>query len=173
MQALAPFVFAIHALMIVAGALIAAFSTRLVRALMGLILTMVGVAGMYLLLNAPFVALMQLLIYVGAVAVLVFFAVMLMPTEQPGSEPGPQPMRKYLWAVMAAGAPLFGLSWVWLKHAPESLAVPPETPLSELGRGLMEDYILAFELISVVLFIAMSGAVLLAFRRRHREGDAS
>ena len=80
MQALAPFVFAIHALMIVAGALIAAFSTRLVRALMGLILTMVGVAGMYLLLNAPFVALMQLLIYVGAVAVLVFFAVMLMPT---------------------------------------------------------------------------------------------
>jgi len=166
MEILAKAAFALYVLVIVAGSLAAVITTNMVRALLGLILTLFGVAGMYMLLNAPFVALMQLLVYVGAVSVLVFFAIMLTGSPSSGQESKPNPPRKYLLALLAAMAPGAVIGWVWFKHPVLTDQVPVETPIEALGQGLMEPYILAFELISVVLFVAMSGAVILAFRKR-------
>ncbi|EGJ49957.1 NADH-quinone oxidoreductase subunit J [Desulfocurvibacter africanus] len=166
MEFLAKAAFVFYVLVIAGGSLAAALSHNMVRALLGLILTMFGVAGMYMLLNAPFVALMQVLVYVGAVAVLVFFAIMLTRTPTGGEESQPNPSRKYLLALLTAMLPGAALGWVWLKHPVLSDVTPVQAPMEALGQGLMEPYILAFELISVVLFVAMSGAVILAFRKR-------
>lgn len=166
METLAQAAFALYVLVIVVGSLAAALSHNMVRALLGLIMTMFGVAGMYLLLNAPFVALMQVLVYVGAVAVLVFFAIMLTRTPEGGEESLPNPPRKYVFALLAAMAPGAAIGWVWLRHPVLTDQVPLQAPIEALGQGLMEPYILAFELISVVLFVAMSGAVILAFKKR-------
>ncbi|WP_029898154.1 NADH-quinone oxidoreductase subunit J family protein [Desulfohalovibrio reitneri] len=167
METAALVLFIIYAAIIAFGALAAALAANLVRALLGLILALFGVAGMYLLMNAPFVAVMQLLIYVGAVVVLIFFAIMLTKAPAGAEESKPRPIRKYFTALVAASAPVFVLGWVLLTFPEQGSELPAEVAVSELGKGLMEPYIVAFELISVVLFVAMSGAVLLGFKKRN------
>ncbi len=87
----------------------AVLARSLVRALSGLIVTLFGVAGMYLLMAAPFIAFMQILIYVGAVTVLIFFAIMLTRTSEgeSGSETGVAAA-----AFSASGQPRFR-PWFW------------------------------------------------------------
>ncbi len=169
MEFAAKFLFVFYTIVIAVGALAAALSPSLIRALVGLILTLFGVSGMYLLMNAPFVALMQLLIYVGAVVILIFFAIMLTRAPAGGEELRDRPVRKYLFALMGALAPAFAFGWVIMTMAPASSEKPDFVSTVQLGQGLMEPYILAFELISVVLLVAMSAAVLLAFKRRKSE----
>ena len=165
-QTLPTIVFAVYALLIFSGGMVAVTARNLVRALLGLIATLFGVAGMYMLMNAPFLALMQLLIYVGAVSVLIFFAIML--TKAPvGAEEGEERQpRKHIFAALATSLPALVLGGVILTHEAPGTMVPTEVSIKTLGQGLMEPYVLAFELISVVLFVAMSGAVLLGFERR-------
>ena len=181
-QLFAKGVFGLYTLCILGGGLAAVTSRSLVRALVALIIVMFGVAGMYLLLNAPFIALMQLLIYVGAVAVLVFFAIMLVRDPRAQQRWPGTPLRKLALALPAAALPSLLLLWTWLIDPPSFLpdpanprlpALPVEVPVAELGRGLMQDYLVAFELISVVLFVAMSAAVLLAFKPRGQASTAA
>lgn len=166
MAVLAKIVFFLYALAILAGAWWAVTAHSLVRALVGLIATLFAVAGMYMLLAAPLVAFMQVLIYVGAVSVLIFLAIMLAKAPAGGEEEERRSPRQALNALLALCAPAFALSWVVLRHAPPSRPLPVEIPVEEMGRALMGPYSLAFELISVVLLVSMAGAVLLAFERR-------
>lgn len=171
MESAAQALFAFYAIVIVLGALGAVRAANLVRALLGLILALFGVSGMYLLMDAPLLALMQLLIYVGAVVVLVFFAIMLTRAPAGGEEAAPKSIRSHLLALLAAATPGFLLAWSVITRPAPSLETPASVSPAELGQGLLEHYILAFELISVVLFVAMSGAVILAFRGFARRGD--
>ena len=77
MENFAIIAFVFYCVITVSGACMAVFSKSLVRALVGLIGAMFGVAGMYLLLASPLIAFMQILVYVGGVCVLIFFAIML------------------------------------------------------------------------------------------------
>ncbi|MDR1546727.1 MAG: NADH-quinone oxidoreductase subunit J [Deltaproteobacteria bacterium] len=159
--------FALYVLMMLGGGLTAVGARNLVRAMMGLILTFLGVSGLYLLMASPFMAFMQLLIYVGAVCVLIFFAIMLtanVPGGQEAKLPGPGGALRGL-AVFVA--PLAVLGPLLVKHVPDlELALPEATPTSELGRGLIGEDVVPFELISIILLAAMAGAVFLAWRRR-------
>src|SRR5215510_268908 len=67
-----------------AGAFVAVFSSRLIRSVCGLAICCIGLAGLYYFLHSPFLALMEILIYVGAVCVTIVFAVMLAEPEEPG-----------------------------------------------------------------------------------------
>lgn len=169
MELMAKIAFWVYALIILGGGIVAVGSSSLVRALIGLISTLIGVAGMYMLLGTPFLAFMQLLIYVGAVAVLIFFAVMLTDAHGRGDESEGSPMRQHLYALGAVMAVGGVLSWLILNKPPVSLMVPTEVSIEQLGLGLLESYFLAFELISVVLLVAMSGAVLLAWEKRGKK----
>ena len=158
--------FVLYALIILGGGLMAVFSKSLVRAMVGLILTFFGVAGMYLLMAAPFMALMQLLIYVGAVVVLIFFAIMLTRASAKGEEAGSRDGGKVLLALIGCILPGVILGYVCFKWPAASIDVPNVVDIAVLGQGLLKEYVLAFEMISVVLFVAMAGAILLGFERR-------
>jgi len=112
---------------------------------------------------------MQILIYVGAVSVLIFFAIML--TRAPGGEAGEEdggarPALRTVMALLSGLLPAAILAAVILTKTPQALPLKAEVPLGRLGQILTGPYALAFELISVVLLAAMAGAVVLGFERR-------
>ncbi len=129
-----------------------------------LILAFVGVAGIYLTLNAEFLAGGQVLIYVGAIAVLILFAIMLtrrVYDQDSSAFNGQQITAGVLIALLflLLASVLFGTEW------PE--AADGEVLLPALAAALLKDYALPFELVSAVLLAACIGAVLLA---RKEEG---
>ncbi|MCF8129324.1 MAG: NADH-quinone oxidoreductase subunit J [Deltaproteobacteria bacterium] len=166
MEILAKIAFTFYCLIIVCGSVMAVTSRSLVRALVGLIGVMIAVAGMYLLLAAPFIAFMQILIYIGGVSVLIFFAVMLSRASADGDEAGPVSFGRAVNAVVSLLVPAVILSVIIIYHPEASLDAPWDVSPALLGEGMLGSYLLPFELISVVLFAAMAGAVLAAWRKR-------
>jgi NADH-quinone oxidoreductase subunit J len=165
MDMLAKIAFGFYTFLIIGGGTMAVMDLGLVRSLVGLVATMFGVAGMYMLMDAPFLAFMQVLIYVGAVTVLIFFAIMLTHAARTGTEAKQRPIRKRLNAVFSMLVPAVVLSPIIVKYGPAAFARPKNVSLSRLGEGLLGPYLIDFELISVVLFVAMAGAVMLAWRQ--------
>ena len=119
--------------------------------------TLVATAGVYLLLSAEFVALVQLMVYAGAVAVLVLFVIMLTLRRREDAERG---LDFAAWplagAVLLAGG-IFAALW---GYAPPPAKMPATTPGGDaLGRALFGTWVLPFELASLVLLVALVGAV--------------
>lgn len=168
MEFLAYAAYGLYLLIIVAGSAWAVFSPNLVRAFIGLIATLFGVAGMYLLLQSPFLAFMQLLIYIGAVSVLIFFALMLADARSDGDEAAPAPAGKLVRAVLAALLPMALLTPPIFLHPASTAMTPDVVTIADIGRGLLGDYVLPFELISIILLVSMAGAVFLAMNRRKK-----
>jgi len=162
--------FALYAALTLGGAVWAVTAKSLVRALLGLTISLMGVAALYVLIAAPMVALMQILIYVGAVVVLIFFAIMLTRAQSEQEEAGPRSLagaRARALRAGAAGLVVAGLlAAACLRHGPSVTGVAAEIAPSEIGGVFLGPYVLGFEVISVVLFAAMAGAVVLAFERR-------
>ncbi|WP_457567660.1 NADH-quinone oxidoreductase subunit J family protein [Desulfurobacterium sp.] len=156
--------FGIYILIILAGGALAVFSKNLVRSLVGLIITLFGVAGMYFLLAAPFMALMQIMIYVGAVSVLIFFAIMLTKTDCEAEIDGKRLLKSALPAAIAAATMV-----LTIVKSRVNFTLPTEVSLKVIGKALLTTYMLPFELISIVLFVAMAGAVALGFERRREK----
>jgi NAD(P)H-quinone oxidoreductase subunit 6 len=124
-----------------------------------------SVAGLYLLLNASFVAAAQILVYVGAVNVLILFAIMLVNKREDLSAIPGLAVRRVLSALVCAG--LFVLlvrvafTTPWALPGPASIG---EEATARIGEHLFSDYLLPFELASVLLLMAMIGAIVLARR---------
>jgi NADH:ubiquinone oxidoreductase subunit 6 (subunit J) len=155
-------VFLVMAAITVIGGLIACNSERLVRSVAGLIVCFVGVAGLYFFLNSPFVAMMQILIYVGAVAVTIAFAIMLAAPEESKKRGLSGPLTGPLGfgsAALIAGA----LSVLAIKTDWRSFE-----KIKTIGIQLLTEYSMVFELVSIVLLIAILGALVIA--RGGREG---
>lgn len=151
------------------GALIAIHSKRLVRAVAGLSLCFIGVAGLYYFLNSPFVALMEMLIYVGAVCVTIIFAVML---AEPRAEnkPGKGSGMGALFGAIVAGLVFFGVAAVSTSTKwPAAQAKVNSGSVTEVGLALLTSYSMVFELISIVLLVAIIGALVLAHAGREKE----
>jgi NADH-quinone oxidoreductase subunit J len=165
MELLAKLAFGVYTVLILGGAAVAVSNPNLVRALVGLVVAMFGVAGLYMLMSAPFLAFMQVLINVGGICVLIFFAIMLTHARPTGTESEHRPLGKRLNAILCMLMPVAVLAPVILKYGPEKIETPTQVSLARLGDGLLGPYLIDFELISVVLFVAMAGAVLLAWRQ--------
>lgn len=135
---------------------------NLFRAALSLGLVLIGVAGLFILLEAEFLALVQILVYVGAILTLVVFAIML--TAKLQAPPGPSPRQPWLAAV--ASTSLFAL----LTSVTAPLAVPARptaeiVSVAALGQQLVTTLVLPFEVISLVFVAAMVGAIALAAPR--------
>ncbi|NOX25893.1 MAG: NADH-quinone oxidoreductase subunit J [Deltaproteobacteria bacterium] len=150
----------------VIGALIAVNAKSLIRAVTGLCLSLIGVAGLYYFLNSPFLALMEILIYVGAVGVAIAFAVMLAEPEQ-GDKPGRAIGLGPFFGFIGGGMLVWGLVVVGLKTKWPAAAVKINTgSMLAVGKALLGSYSMVFELISVVLLMAIIGALALGRRGR-------
>jgi len=130
-----------------------------------LILALFGVAGIYILLGAEFLAAVQVLIYVGAVAILMIFAIML--TSRLASKNISQNNENSLLAVfVCAGFLMASLgSFGYTVWNIKDKALPENNTLT-IGKLLMTDYVLPFEVVSIVLLAAMIGAIVLARREK-------
>ncbi|NLW36445.1 NADH-quinone oxidoreductase subunit J [Syntrophorhabdus aromaticivorans] len=148
-----------------AGALITVLSGSVIYAMLGLVTTMFGIAGLYVYLHAPFLAMMQILIYVGAITILIAFAIMLA---------GPFYKRPKEWTtsgklVASLIVSLFSF-FVFFKFAMKTpwgegsgaFAVTTR----EIGRALFDRYTLPFELISLLIVVSIIGATMLALFSR-------
>jgi len=160
------------ALAIVASLLVIAQRNPVYSVLL-LILSFGALSGLYVLLDAPFVATIQIIVYAGAIMVLFLFVVMLLnaPHEEtdfderthPLLRPGP--MR--FGAVLALGL-IAELAWALARSAPRStFSNAPITSVAAIGRTLFTDYAFQFEVTSVLILVAMVGAVLMARREDH------
>ncbi len=149
------------ALTLVCGLLVVAnpFSRNPVTSAMFLVLTIGSLAGLFVMLHAFFLAAVQILVYAGAVMVLFLFVIMLLNPKEEARRvfslvAGAQ-------ALLAAGA----LAWLLLtvidRSGPATAPPAVEGGTSELGRALFTQYLLPFEVVSVILLVAMVGVVLL------------
>jgi len=133
-----------------------------------MILSFIGVAALYVLLEAGFLAVMQILIYVGAISILIIFAVMLSHRLMAGD----QTQRNSQWWIAAlVSVALFLVIGVMLLKAPWP-AVAGEIPkdiIALLGESFMGTYVLPFEVASVILLVALVGSIMIA-REREEEG---
>jgi NADH-quinone oxidoreductase subunit J len=138
-----------------------------------------ALSGLYVLLDAPFAAVIQIIVYAGAIMVLFLFVVMLLNAPHEDTEEDlvhpllrPGPMR--LGAVLAA-ALVIELVWALTKGGGESgqFAAGAVTSVATIGRSLFTDYAFAFEVTSILILVAMVGAVVLARREAPDRSAAS
>ena len=136
-----------------------------VAAALSLVVTMISLAGIYVLLQAHLVAVVQIMVYAGAILVLFIFVVMLLNLREDAFPPAR--LRPFKLAGVLLGAlGLAGFLAALAGNLPEIRPVPGDFGgYRHLGRALFTDYVLAFELLSLLLLAAIVGAVVLAKRR--------
>ncbi|MDW7774266.1 MAG: NADH-quinone oxidoreductase subunit J [Desulfobulbaceae bacterium] len=158
-------IFLITVGIVIFGAVIATMSRRLVRSVAGLAIAFTGVAGIYYFLLSPFVAMMQMLIYVGAVSILIAFAIMMAdPEDHAGGSAGPilaGPLGFSIGALIFAAFTVLGLKTEWQEFPKQRGG-----DIEQLGIALLTTHTLVFEVISIVLLIAIIGALVLARKGR-------
>ena len=159
-----PCVFAVVLGTTLTGAVIAVCTTRIIRSVCGLALCCIGLAGLYYFLHSPFLALMEILIYVGAVCVTIVFAVMLAEPDEPPVDKSAR--RASIWwgggailvSLLVFGLLVrLGLGFSWTPRERVS-----DGSVESMGVALLSTYSLAFEMISLVLLVAILGALVIA-----------
>ena len=165
------FLFLILALVAIATALGMLLSRNAVYSALFLVLNFATVAVFYLLLGAPFIAMSQITVYAGAIMVLFLFVIMLLGTEVlPASKvlPWQRPLAGVLAAILAVEAIYLLLA----RARSNALITPPEAAvnsvdnLRELGTVLFSKYLLPFEVTSILLLVAMVGAIVLTKKEK-------
>jgi NADH-quinone oxidoreductase subunit J len=157
------------ALMLGAAAMTVA-SRSAVAAAVWLVFCFVCTAGVFALLAAPFLAILQILIYAGAIMVLFLFVIMMLQGPVlPAEVAGRTVWRKALLALPAAAIAVILISWAARGREAAFGATPVTGTAAAVAELLLNRYLLAFELISIVLLVAIVGAVALG---RREEGSS-
>jgi NADH-quinone oxidoreductase subunit J len=154
--------FLLISVLTVAGALAAALLKNLVHCALSLTVTFAGLALLYLELDAQFAGFVQILVYIGAVAILVVFAILL--TRGAGI-PEYRSFSSSWFAGLSIAAAVFALlAWAVTKSLPASVAAvaAPAVTVQTIGVALMSSYVLPMEIVAVLLTVALIGAVIVA-----------
>lgn len=169
-------IFAIIFLITIGSACIVAFSRNIVYSAFALLGTFIGVAATFVLLDAEFLALTQVIVYAGGILVLILFAVMLTSKIQKTNRSNPVFQWKLVVPLVGLFAVVMGFvvfSGRWnvgaIPAVAKALAGTHELPLQEssiqaMGNALLDKYVLPFELISVLLLVVMVAAALMVRR---------
>ncbi len=165
-------IFGITALISIACAVAMILSNNAVHSALFLVLNFTGVAVLYLLLQAPFLAMIQITVYAGAIMVLFLFVIMLLGAEKTYVERDAlgwqRPLALVLGLLLLAEA-----IFVLFGRGAEGVA---QTQVAELGspraiaEALFTSYLLPFEITSILLLVALVGAVVLTIKSRAGEG---
>ena len=159
-------VFYLISALAVAGALAAVLLKKLVHCALALTLAFFGIALLFLQLDAQFAGFVQILVYVGAVAILVVFAILLTR----GSEVPAEGVFSKTWLVgLLIAAGVFAvLAWAVLQAGPwlPTEAAAPAVTVNDIGHALMSRYVLPLQIIAVLLTAALLGAVIVAMHEK-------
>ncbi|HYG61263.1 MAG TPA: NADH-quinone oxidoreductase subunit J [Thermoanaerobaculia bacterium] len=165
-------VFAVFAFLAVASAIAVVAHRNPVYSTMSLVVTLFSVAVLFVMLGAPFLGVIQVLVYAGAIVVLFLFVIMLLniqAEEMPQGGQMAQRIASILGAVVFAG--MLGLVF-WRTMQPNSPPLTEElVSLRNLSRELFFEYLLAFEMIGLLLLVAVIGATVVA--RRPQQADTT
>jgi NADH-quinone oxidoreductase subunit J len=150
--------FYVLAAMTVGSALAVVIVRNLIHAVIALIGTFAGLAGLYVTLSADFIAISQILIYIGAISILFLFAIVLTPQSNRNN----QESFLRLPALALSGLVLAVLAYVALDTDWKLSNAPAfQETASQIGELLLDTYVLPFEIVSVALLIAVLGAIVL------------
>ena len=154
--------FLVIAIITLSGALAAATMRKLIHAALCLVIAFVGVAAYFFLLGAEFVGLVQVFVYVGAVAVLIVFTILLTRREVNGT-------RGINWGGAIVALAVFGgLLWTILKTKSLAISAPQIEPLTvkRIGEVLMTDFVWPLQCVGLVLTVALIGALVLVMEEK-------
>lgn len=156
--------FAFIALITVLSALGMVLSRNIVHSALALILTFIGVAALFFNLGAGFLGLVQILVYAGAISVLIIFAIMLVMHGEAAKTNRFNPsLGTHLWGGYIAAVMTIGLvATIWFSELPEVKGRTVEDAVGLLAELLMGKYVIAFEVAAVLLLLAIVGAIILA-----------
>jgi NADH-quinone oxidoreductase subunit J len=164
-------VFVIGAVMVLGGALGVVLRAKPVHCALSLVLTLFGIAVLFIAQDANFLAAVQVIVYAGAIVVLFLFVIMLLGVDEHEELDEPLPFQR--WIAGAAGVGALALIGVLLgrgidtdvAHQARGALGTPGDNVHNIGVSLFSDYLWAFEITSVLLVIAVVGAVVLVRRR--------
>ena len=172
MNILIMIIFVILSAFILGAALAVVTVRNIIHSALWLIASFFGVGALYLLMEAEFVAVVQVLVYVGAISILILFAIML--TRHITGE-GVRQLYQRWWVALLVAAGLFGLLIVptvynfnWEGSQGQAQQPTAISSATQLGTAFMREYLLPFELASVLLLVALIGAIVIAFEERSR-----
>lgn len=156
--------FALIAGITIAAALGVVTFKNIVHSALFLVLTFLGVAGIYFHLNAGFVGVVQILVYAGAISVLIIFSIMLVMDKDVKKTNLPNPS---LGSTLAGGYIILLLTItlgaaVWFSTFPVSAQLPPKDEVGLLASLMLGKYVVPFEVAAVLLLVAVVGAIILA-----------
>ena len=164
--------FLVLAVLALAGALGVVLSRNAVYSALSLLLNFAVLAVLYFTLNAQFLGVVQVIVYAGAIVVLFLFVIMLIGGKlAPGALVAASRRPARYFALVMAVLLLVGLGYVMVSGALAGMVgdVPESGSVQAIGQVLFTDYLLPFEMASVLLLVAMIGAVVLA--RKPKEGS--
>ena len=155
--------FLILAVVTLVGASAAMMLRGLVHCALALAVAFAGIGMLYLNLGAQFLGLAQLLVYVGAIAVLIVFVILL--TRSGEADP---PTRRPVAGVLLAVAVFAVIVWAVLHSSavPSPAVIAPQTTVRQLGFALMGNYLFPLEVIGLMLTAALIGAVIVAMKEK-------
>ena len=156
--------FFILSVLTIVGAAAALTLRNLVHCVLALMVAFVGLAGLYLQLDAQFIGFAQILVYIGAVAILIVFAILLTR----GTESPSQSIVSPSWAISSVvSVVVFGvLAWTIRSSVATRHPIPPqpEMTVKQIGNALMSRFALPLEVIGLLLTAALVGAVTIAMQ---------
>ncbi len=154
-------IFFIFTIIVLGGGIGIATTKNLYYSALFLSLTLSGMAGYFVLLNGGFLAAVQIVVYVGAIAILILFAIMLSRRMMTGDEPQTN-SQTWLAAIVSPLLFIALLIVVLQVNWPVSTAAPTNDTLLLLGMSFLGSYVIPFEVVSVLLLVALVGAIILA-----------
>lgn len=160
--------FLILALLTLAGGIAAMTLRRLVHCALALTVAFAGLAALYLNLGAEFAGLAQLLVYVGAIAILIVFAILLTRSDDESHTAfSPSAFGGAVVALAVFAVLAWAVETSAVAHSTVN-QVAPAAPMLQIGLALMQRYVLPLEVIALMLTAAMIGAVIIAVREKRQ-----
>jgi len=163
--------FYVFAVLVLAGGILTITRRSAVHSAISLIVSLLGVAGLYLLQKAEFLFAVQIVLYIGGIMVLFLFVIMLVNLDQAAKER--QFNKQWLVGLAAAGLVGLQIGWFVIKGKAAFAIATPSMPGASAGEGnteqiaqvLFSEYLLPFEIASILLLVAVVGSVIMAKKR--------
>jgi NADH-quinone oxidoreductase subunit J len=132
----------------------------IINAALSLIVCVLSIAGLFILLEAEFLAVVQVLVYAGGILLLIIFGIMITRQQENQST-------RRVWPALIITAILTGLLWTGLEQVTKPIEVAQNMPAKQIGISLMTTYALPFEASGLLLLVSMIGAMVTSSTRRH------